>query len=544
MRDAAEALARKHGTTWEEIESVRARLLSRDLPESRQPRAGLMLTLLQELILETAELRIQLGRTRGLLFGPRTEKKREKDCEPSGAPLEAAEASASSSEPSVPPPGKGPAPGHGRLPAEAYSGARLCTCGHPRHSPGDRCPRCGGTLRAQKPSVEIRITGAPPLTAVRYELERLRCDTCGWVTTAPTPPEAPLGKYDSGAVSMMGLTKYGLGLPFYRMARLQEALGVPVPESTQYERVRDAAQAFRPVLDRLRRLAADAELVFVDDTRMKILNVERGDRKSTQTTAVVARRGAHWIHLYETGTRHAGDNLKRLFASRSPGLPPPIQMSDALACNTSHGIVSLIAFCLMHARRKFFEIQGYFPDVCAPLLENIGRIYHWEREWKDLDPRVRLERHRRRSLPLMERIRDSLKAGLEARRIEPNGSLGKAAAYFLNHWDGLTGFCRIPGAPLDNGASERALKAAILNRKNAYFFKTHRGARVGDGWMSLIKTAGSAGLNPFEYLTLLQENAPDVASRPEDFLPWKVPRPRPGSMTRAPRAEVSRDPPA
>ncbi|MGH9340793.1 MAG: IS66 family transposase [Acidobacteriota bacterium] len=301
MTDAAEALVQKHGTTWEEIESVKAQLLSRDLPESRQPRAGLMLSMLQELILETAELRIQLGRTQGLLFGPSTEKKKKKKrSEQSPTPPQGAasspppsEEAASSSEASTREPEKGPAPGHGRLPAEAYSGAQPCTCEHPQYSAGDRCPHCGGTLRAQKPSIEIRITGAPPLTATRCELERLRCDTCGWVVTAPMPPEAPLAQYDSSAVSMMGLSKYGLGLPFYRMARLQEAL-----------------------------------------------------------------------------------------------------------------------------------------------LEKIGRIYHWEREWKDLDPEARLEHHRRHSLPLLEQIKDSLQAGLEARVIEPNGSLGKAAAYFLNHWEG------------------------------------------------------------------------------------------------------------
>lgn len=537
MREAAEALAQKYGSTWEEIDSVKAQLLSQDLPPSRQPRAGRMLGMLQELILEMVELRIQLGRTQGLIFGPSTEKKKEKRRpEPSATPPEKAAPSAKRE--------KEPAPGHGRLPAGAYSGARVCTCEHPQYSAGDRCPKCGGTLRAQKPSLEIRITGAPPLTATRYQLERLRCDTCGWVVTAPLPPEAPLAKYDSSAVSMMGLTKYGLGLPFYRMARLQEALGVPVPEATQYELLRDAHGLFRPLLDALWQLAADAELVFIDDTHMKILKVEPGHRQSTQTTILIARHGAHWIYLYETGTRHAGENLGRLLAARSPGLPPPIQMSDALAANTCHGIGTLITFCLVHARRQFFQIQDYFPDICEPLLEKIGRIYHWERDWKDLDPQLRLEHHRHYSLPLMEEIKESLESGLEERRIEPNSSLGKAAAYFLNHWDGLTGFCRIAGAPLDNGAAERAAKLPILNRKNAYFFKTQRGAEVGDGWMSLIKTAASAGLNPFHYLTFLQENARALAASPLDFLPWTLPRAGPGSMPEAPRAVVSRDPPA
>ena len=56
----------------------------------------------------------------------------------------------------------------------------------------------------------------------------------------------------------------------------------------------------------------------------------------------------------------------------------------------------------------------------------------------------------------------------------------------LNHWEKLTRFLHVPGAPLDNSIRERALKKAILHRKNALFYKTQRGARVGDMYMSLI----------------------------------------------------------
>lgn len=538
MTDAAEELARKHGTTTEEVESYREQLLKQQLPSSKQPRVALMLAMLLELTRETVVLRIQLGRTQGLIFGQKTEKKKrtQSSREPSEKPGSSEPASAAKPEQNK--------PGHGRLPAQAYSGAQPCSCPHPHYSAGDRCPRCGGTLRAQKPSIEIRIIGAPPLGATRYELERLRCDTCGWVVTAPLPPEAPPAKYDSSAVSMMGLYKYGTGMPFYRMARLQEALGVPVPESTQWELLRDGAQLFRPLTELLWRQAADAELVFIDDTPMKILNRQPGERKSTQTTVIIARCAGHWIYLYETGTRHAGNNLQRLFACRSPGLPPPIQMSDALACNTSHVVVTWITFCLTHARRYFFDIQAYFPDICEPLLEKLGQIYHWEQSCQSLDKQQRLEQHRRYSLPLMNQIKACLETGLETRQIEPNSSLGKAAAYFLKHWDGLTGFCRIPGAPLDNGPSERALKLPVLNRKNSYFFKTNRGARVADTWMSLIKTARCAGANPFDYLTYVQENARRLASNPEDFLPWNLPLTDPPSILWAARAGDATAPPA
>ena len=104
--------------------------------------------------------------------------------------------------------------------------------------------------------------------------------------------------------------------------------------------------------------------------------------------------------------------------------------------------------------------------------------------------------------------------------VEPNSALGGAISYLLRHWEKLTLFLRQAGAPLDNNLCERALKKAILHRKNALFYKTLRGARVGDLFMSLIHTCEFCGANPFEYLTELDRHAAELSSRPQDWMPW------------------------
>ena len=76
------------------------------------------------------------------------------------------------------------------------------------------------------------------------------------------------------------------------------------------------------------------------------------------------------------------------------------------------------------------------------------------------------------------------------------------------------------GAPLDNNICERALKKAILHRKNALFFKTRNGAAVGDLFLSLIHTCELNGANPFAYLTELQRHASEVATEPGAWMPW------------------------
>jgi hypothetical protein len=92
--------------------------------------------------------------------------------------------------------------------------------------------------------------------------------------------------------------------------------------------------------------------------------------------------------------------------------------------------------------------------------------------------------------------------------------------YLLKHWERLTLFLRQAGAPLDNNVCERALKKAILHRKNSLFYKTQNGARVGDLFMSLIHTAELCGANPFDYLTQLQRHAEELAAAPAQWMPW------------------------
>ena len=93
-------------------------------------------------------------------------------------------------------------------------------------------------------------------------------------------------------------------------------------------------------------------------------------------------------------------------------------------------------------------------------------------------------------------------------------------AYLLRHWEKLTLFLRVPGAPLDNNICERALKKAIRHRRNSLFYKTQHGAHVGDIFMSLIHTSELCGANPFDYLTELERHAGEAASNPRDWMPW------------------------
>ena len=139
---------------------------------------------------------------------------------------------------------------------------------------------------------------------------------------------------------------------------------------------------------------------------------------------------------------------------------------------------------------------------------------------RQLSPEARLRWHQEASGPTMRQLHEWLRRQLDEKLTEPNSALGGAIGYMLRHWEGLTLFLRQAGAPLDNNVCERALKKAILHRKNALFYKTQNGARVGDLFMSLIYTCQLNEANPFDYLTQLQRHADQVAASPEVWLPW------------------------
>ncbi len=120
----------------------------------------------------------------------------------------------------------------------------------------------------------------------------------------------------------------------------------------------------------------------------------------------------------------------------------------------------------------------------------------------------------------MQQLHDWLRKQLDVKLAEPNSALGSAIRYMLKHWEKLTLFLRQAGAPLNNNVCEQALKKAILHRKNALFYKTRNGARVGDLLMSLIYTCELNRANPFDYLTQLQHHADDLAARPDLWMPW------------------------
>jgi hypothetical protein len=459
-----------------------------------------------------------IGRLYRLIFGPRTEKTnnifpKDPAVNPSNKP---------DSKPR----------GHGRNGSKQYPGAQRVTVPLKGLSSGQGCPDCqkGKLYEVKTPGTILRITAQPLVNATIFELAKLRCNLCGKVFTATPPPEAQTCKYDSNVGLMIGLMHYGNGMPFYRMEQHQKNLGIPLPSAVQWELAQKSLAPMMPVHSALLNLGANGSILHNDDTKMRVaslrkeiaLNPDKNARKGIFTTNIISRVEDHTIALFFTGRNHAGENLNQLLSLRDLELAEPIQMCDALSHNQAKEFKTILSHCLTHARRNFTDVSDRFPQECRHVLDLIGDVYRYDAQAREqkLSPQQRLLYHQELSRPVMTTLQSWMKEQIDQKKVEPNSGLGQAIAYMQKYWESLTLFLRQSGAPLDNNICERALKMAILHRKNSLSYKTETGARVGDVYMSLIHTCRLNGVNAFLYMNVLTQNALQVAANPELWLPW------------------------
>lgn len=528
---------RREQLTANEVNALRLRLETNQLTAEDRQRLGGVLDFTLWLQHEAESNRLTMKKLMGVIFGKFKKPDRKgSDSDNSGGGYsggggganKASEGNAENTESSKPktPHGKN----HGRTPASAYKNAIEEKVLHSIYKVGSDCPlNCGGKLYELQPSVIVQIRGQSDAYAVNYQLQRLRCKTCGALFTAE-PPEGVSreNKYDAQFKANVAVNKYMTGSAFHAMQTRYGAEELPISDATLWKCVKELNDSVEPVYQAAQQFSAQSDLFHYDDTWCKILSVSEQARhdpdvkRGCYTTVVLSQHEGQHISLYFSGNQHAGQNMTALLSKRDACRKVAMTMSDALSANFKGDFKAIVCNCLAHAVRKFKDVEGAHIDFAEEILIALGKVYTNERIVVELafTPEQRLEYHKQHSKSVMDGLKQKLLMSKDNKEYEPNSHFGKAASYFLKHWEAMTQFMKIPGAPIDNNVCERAVKQAIRIRKTGYFHRTGNGARVASCVMSLIKICQLNKVNPLKFLVACQKYTQEVARSPHLWFPW------------------------
>jgi transposase len=379
---------------------------------------------------------------------------------------------------------------------------------HELSAPDQTCPQCGGTLRempGQTEDAEEITVVERRFVLVTHRRKKYRCRCNGCVETAPGPlrltarPDVRGRRYAPEFAVEVAIGKYLDHLPLERQARVMSREGLTIESQTLWDQIEALALVLQPTYEALRRHVLAAPVVGADETWWRLLN---GPESKRWWAWGLTREDAVTYMILESRSQDAARQV--LDGYRGIVVADGYGAYDALA---RAGPSLTLAHCWAHVRRKFVEAEPHYPGPCTEILRLIGQLYAAERAAPAADPGAseearisalerRAQIRRDQSAPVV----DAIHAWAHQQRALPESALGKAIAYMLGLWRGLTRFLADPRIPLDNNATERGLRGMVVGRKNHYGSRSRRGTEVAALFYSLIESAKLCGVEPKAYL--------------------------------------------
>ncbi|MDR3668013.1 MAG: transposase [Ignavibacteriaceae bacterium] len=393
-----------------------------------------------------------------------------------------------------------------------------------QHQPGSQCPCCSkGKLYEGEDRQGIQYDASPLIEVTRHRKKVLRCNACGLEQI----PGKSIPRHTNEARSAV-VVERALGMPLNRLSRLQALFGVEIPQSTLWVMAKELWERVgHSVFNTLSQSAQGGIIFGGDDTTARIREIqeryESGEkiRKGCYTSSICTQSNGNDIILYFTSNKYLAENFTGLLVQRDDEDKTVVSLMVDAGGNSDPKLSWVIlGYCLAHGRRKFVELLKSSPDECKYFLGLIAQIYQNDKTTKDMAPNERQRYHHIHSLPILRAMYREMIRLFREKRVEPNSSLGKAFTYWLKRRYGFAAFTRIPGMPLDNNATERALRPMAMGRKTSLFFMTLVSAGIWSELFSLVFTCEKNGINAYAYLNWLQVNWLTASREPEKYLPW------------------------
>jgi transposase len=360
------------------------------------------------------------------------------------------------------------------------------------------CPACQGELQEMvgqsEDSDEVTVVERR-FVLVNHRRQKYRCACNGHVATAPSPSRLSLfddgraGRYSLDFAVEVAIDKYLDHLPLERQARKMGREGLQIDSQTLWNQIEALARKLTPAYEALQQRILAEPVVGADETWWRLM---QGKGSKRWWAWSVTGDDAVFYRILDSRSQAAARELLRDFSG--------VAMADgygAYQALAKSGARFTLAHCWAHARRKFVEAEVHFPEASREMLDRIGQLYEIEREGAE-SPQLRAQLRNERSREIVAGIRERAVALLGSAL--PKSSLGEALGYLLGLWDGLVRFLDDPKIPIDNNATERALRGAVLGRKNHFGSRSQRGTEVAALFYSLVESAKLCDIDPKRYL--------------------------------------------
>lgn len=446
---------------------------------------------------ETEQLQAQLAQLQRAVFGTSSERR------PQPATDEAP----------PPPKARKPRKGHGptkqpRLPVVEIKHdlkvEQLPTC--------EQCERVVGAWEGHTEDAELITVVQRSFKVERHQRQKYRCRCGDTIVTAPAPVRLiEGGRYTTEFALAVCAEKYLNHMPLDRQRKAMRREGLDITTSALWDQVRAVADVLKPTHEALKALVLSSPVIHADETRWMLLMSPKSER--WQAWGIASPKAVHY-DILSSRSAEAGASL--LVGYEGTLLVDGYVAYPAIARGSPR---LTLAHCMAHVRRKFVDIEKFYPSECKTVLGLIGKLYAVERSAPPLDGlegadleralEVRLALRREQSRPLMDEIR-SWALGLSLPR---ESVLRKAVEYMMGLWDGLTRFLEDPRVPLDNNLLERSLRPIALGRKNHLGSKSPQGAKATAILYSVFESAKLSGVDPVAYLTAAVRGALEVPFR-------------------------------
>lgn len=353
------------------------------------------------------------------------------------------------------------------------------------------CPACASKdLTETEPVERIDYGYVPGYFRRRVHRQQvLACTCCAAQVVADAPPR-PFEKspYEAGLIAHVVVQKCACSVPIYRLEKQFHWLGIPLSRSTMTDLFHAAAEKLKPLYLRLLQRVAQSDIVLADETTLAMQNKKRGYMWTFRTDKLITYKFSAG-RSGKTPRAVLGGTKGTLLVDAYTGYNPVLDVDGRQR-----------AACLAHVRRKFFDALTTAPEAQGALdiILDVYRVEHraTEEEIVRTDAHARLRNKESRAA--MKRLRAWLDHHRD--RYPPKGPLGKAISYAIDNWNELQLFLDDVNVPVDNNASERALRVVALGRKN-FMFVGHENAGQNLAILySLMATCEQHGVDPQAYL--------------------------------------------